>query len=307
VDVDLGGLTLDDHSAILEALAITLQVTQAAAARTLEAERPALATQVAQAETRAAEAVTAARPGYEAVGHLQDELAACQQRGNELQAAGDDENLDVRIDARTRILAVAAETASVQQRLTEAHRIADPYNDVSKQADHDLNRARRQLAELDHAIKYPFITDRGQGTEAWRTYLLRTGMWNDQDSPVSRAIVDAYLRRTGYGETLERNAIRAYLAGDPRARSAGDVKHFGDHTLINTGEVPVVAHGQAQPGDLDGASPVQTSWPSGADADAGLRSGAAQGPPPATITKTARADPSELQVTIPSAIERLYR
>lgn len=299
------GLTLEEHSTILDAMTVVLAVTQEAARRTLQAERPALEAEVTLAEQRASEALTAAEPGRETVARLEAELEACQQRAAELQAASDDDDLSVRLDARTWRLAVEQETEALQGRLQRAHRAADPAANTLRQAENDLNRARAELASLDAAIELPFAHPRGQATEAHRVYSLRTGLWAESDGETARSIVDDYLRRSGYGADLERNAIRAYLAGDPRARSAGDVKHFADHTLINTGEVPVVAHGAAQPGSLDGRPPVPTQAPSGAEISQGARAG--QWPAQQASSVTKAAEPIEQVWQIPSAISRVWR
>ena len=68
------------------------------------------------------------------------------------------------------------------------------------------------------------------------------------------------------------------------------------------GGVPIVAHGAAQPGDMANVPPVPTSAPSGADASAGLRSGASQGPPPGNVNKAAHREPLEQVWHLPTAI-----
>jgi len=301
---DAAGLTIDDHSVILAALGMVLEVTQAAAGRILQAERPAAEREVTQAEERASEARTAALPGQQAVAHLEGELAGCEQKAAELQAARDDEDLAVRLNARALKVAVEQETEALRARLQEAARANDPLNDVCRQAEHDLKRAQAHLADLNAAIELPFAHPRGQATEAHRVYSLRTGLWSESDGPTARAIVDAYLRRTKYGEQIERRAIAAYLDGDPATRSAGGVKTFTDgRALINTGDVPIVVNGRAAPGDLAGVPPVPTTAPSGADIMSGMRNAAGQMPSPATVTKTANI---EQEWQLPSAIRRAY-
>ena len=298
-DDELGGLTLAEHAAILDAMTVVTLVCQEAARRALQGERPALEAEVTLTEQRVSEALTAVRPGRELAARLQGELEACQRHAAGLQAASDDDDVAARIRARSDRAAVAEESEAIRLRLESAHRAAEPAENAARQADHDLARTRADLASLDRGIKEPWATERGRDTAAYRVLALRTGLWAESDGPTARAIVDSYLRR-GYGAQLERNAIAAYQAG--QVRDAGDTKTWPNgQALINTGDVPVVVNGQAQPGDLAGVGPVQTSWPSGADASAGLRTAAGQVPP--SVTKAASQEPG----WIPSAIARLYR
>ena len=302
----LTGLTSQDHAVLLDAMMVITTVCQEAARRTLQAERPALEAEVTLAEHRTAEARSATRPGAELVARLQSELNECQKRGAELVTAADDEDLAVRLQARAMKNAVADETEAVHARLQEAAHANDPLNDVLRQAENDLRAARADLASLDAAITEPFAHQRGMGTEAFRVFSLRTGLWHESDGPIGRGIVDSYLRRTGYGETIERRAIAAYIAGDPAARQAGDTKTWADGTsLIRTQDgPPIVMNGRARPEDLAAAPPVPSPAPSGADAMAGMRNAAGQMPPPATVTKAASV---EQEWQLPSAIRRMYR
>ena len=301
---DPSGLTAEDWSVILDAMTVITAVTQEAARRALQAEREPLDAEVRDTAQRAAEALSAAEPGREIVARLSAELAACEQRAAELVAAADDDDLSVRLDARTWRLAVEQETTALRDRLQVAARANDPHNDAVRHADHEHARAVAQLASLDKAIADPWATERGRNTDAYRVFSLRTGLWAESDGPVSRSIVDTYLRR-GYGAKLQRDAIAAFQAG--QVPSAGEVKHFPDGSAyIPSADGPGIhVQGRARPEDLAAARPADTSpAPSGADVMGGLRTGAGQLPAPATVTKSSS---QEWKVEIPSAIRRVWR
>ena len=307
LESDPSGLTLDEHAAILEALAIVLQVCQGAARRTLEAERPAADAYVAWTAERAAERRTAAQPGNEVVAALQAELDDAVAYGAGLQAAAGTDDVRARIRARAERASADAVMEEIRARITDAQRRSDPYTDAARQAEQDHQRARADLDDLDHAIRFPFITNRGQATPAWSTYLRRTGMVFDQDSPAARTIIRGFLERTGMGAELEGHAIAAYLAGDPAARAAGDTKTWagGITSLVrNADGPPVVMNGRATPEQMTSPDrpPVPAAAPSGAEVSGGLRTAAGQLPP--TVTKAA-TEPIEQQWVIPSAIGRL--
>ena len=286
-------------------MTVVTLVCQEAARRALQGERPALEAEVTLAEERASAAREAAAEPQRLITHLERELAQCQQYAADIEAsAGHDASVASRIRYRADRLAIEAETQETAQQLQDAHRAAEPALNALRQATTDLARTKADLASLNAAIAEPWATERGRNTDAYRVFSLRSGLWAESDGPVARGIVDTYLRR-GYGAQLERNAIKAYLAGDPRARSAGDVKHFGDHTLINTGDVPVVAHGAAQPGWDSNRPPVPQQAPTGEQVMSGARTGVGQ-MPASTVTK-ARTASVDYDVELPSAIRKAYR
>ena len=153
---DPAGLTAEDWSVILDAMTVITAVTQEAARRTLQAEREPLEAEVQDTAQRAAEALSAAQPGRDAVSALGAELETCRQRAAELIAAADDADLDVRLNSRTFRLALEQEQTALQERLSLAARANDPLNDAVRHADHEHDRAVAHLAALDEAIAGPW-------------------------------------------------------------------------------------------------------------------------------------------------------
>ncbi len=275
----ISGLTTADEEAIARASAEVFKVCSNAAVRVLKAQRPSLQQRVTHTETILTEARAALEGPQAVVDKLSAELAECQRRGEEVKLASDDESLTVRLEARSLKLAIEEETASLRERVTLATRVTDPLVVAVTAADREVKIARARLTEHDQAAEFPFVSDIGKATGGYMRFMLATGSWFHSTGPEARAIVLEALRLTGIGAEVERNAIGAYISGDPAARSIGtSTKRWPDGTtLIHTpGGADIVTTGRATAADLSAAPAVP--WGTGPGAGAaevitGIRTG----------------------------------
>jgi len=198
--------------------------------------------------------VTDARQMYEpaaaTVAALEAELAECERRAaNIVQVVSDGADLTAQVEARSLRLAFEEEAGALRERIRMAREIAAPCVAANGETAAELGKARAALAELEEAVKAPFLTGMGPRTPQWPAYQVYTGFWfHDLTSARSRAILMKALKDSGLGAEIETRAIEAFRAGDPAALAVGgNTTRLADGNTVITspGQPPVVYHGHA--------------------------------------------------------------
>jgi hypothetical protein len=187
-------------------------------------------------------------PAQATLAALEGELAECERRAaNIVQVVSDDADLTARVEARSLRLAFEEEAAALRERIRIAKAIAHPLVQANGETAAELGKAKAALAELEEAVKAPFLTELGARTPQWVPYQLYTGFWfHDLSSATSQAIMMKALRDSGLGAEIETRAIGAYRSGDPAALAVGGTtRTLADGSTVVTAPngPPVVWHG----------------------------------------------------------------
>lgn len=307
-DVDIDGFTKADFAALAAAQGVVLKVCTAAASRVLARRRPELEERLAKAEAEAAAALAAAEPARAKVRHLRDELAECQRRAAEVHAASEDDDLTTRIEARSLRLALAEELEALAERIQIALTLSEPLEVAVQQADGRLRAVREDYADLEAAVAFPLFTSQGRKTKAWFRAMVASGSWyEDLRSADSREFLMEIALQSGLSDFLQREAIRAHAANDPRTKGvAAETQTLADGTRVLTSPDGrhVVVPGAVDPATLPGH--VQVDSQPGSVVVEGLRAGVGwPSPPPAQPDAVHKAQRPEWR--LPSPIADLYR
>ena len=132
------------------------------------------------------------------------------------------------IQARSVRVAIAEETAELEERVRVAVRITDPSVVAVAAAERKLRSVRS--AARGHSMRQSSSrspASSGRATAPHRQYLLGTGLWCGSDSPEARQIIKDAATDSGIGAQLQEDAIRAYCAGDHRALGVGGTTSAG--------------------------------------------------------------------------------
>lgn len=242
---------LDAAATILRARAAVIRI---------EAElKPLLVAGVAEtvlAEILARDAEAACEAPDAEAARLRAELA--EVSGRALSAAGslESDDLSARLDARIAVAACAEEAEHLTGLLRKAQAGADSARLAASVARREAKRAAGSAAQVAAAIENPLTSDLGTATEAYRDWLVNSGMWlSDPRSEIARALITDLLGPSGVGREIQEEAIRAYLDGHPAALSAGgtDTLPSGSTVTHAPGRPSLVSRPRLSPAQAEAA------------------------------------------------------
>jgi tetratricopeptide (TPR) repeat protein len=208
---------------------------------------------------------------------LEAELAECQRRaGNIATVIGDDMDMAARVEARSLRLAFAEEGEHLAAKVTDYRNTAVAPLQAGLRAAEDGETLARQLASyVVEADADPLHHELGRAMPSYALRMARrwgetiiTG--NAKDPEYAEAIqwLKTALRTSGVGEQVQVDAIQAWLAGDPVARSVNPgTKTWPDGTkLIASPDGPPVVTRRASPAELRAlpGKPLPDSTPASA-------------------------------------------
>lgn len=197
---------------------------------------------LAELAARSAEARVTA-PAEEAA-RIAAELTAVAERGALASAAVSSADVTARLDARVRAAACAEESEHLSALLRDAAARAAAARSEAAAARREAGRTAALSDEAAGAIENPLSSPLGEDTAAYAAFMVRSGMWmSDPRSPVARQLVTEMLGPSGVGAQLQRDAISAYLAGDPAALAAGGTDRLPDGRTVThrPGRPPLVS------------------------------------------------------------------
>jgi len=97
----------------------------------------------------------------------------------------------------------------------------------------EADRTAALSAEAAEAIESPLSHPLGEATTAYQSFLVHSGLWlSDPKSALARSLLLELMGPSGVGAQVQKDAIAAYLAGDPAALAAGGVDRLPDGTTV---------------------------------------------------------------------------
>jgi hypothetical protein len=192
---------------------------------------------------------------------LEAELAECQRRAaNITTVITDDMDMAARVEARSLRLAFAEEGEHLAAKVTEYRNTAVAPLQAGLRAAEDAETLAQQLANyVLEADADPLHHELGQAMPSYALRMARrwgeTVIAGDKEDPEYGEAVKwlkTALRVSGVGEQVQVDAIQAWLAGDPAARSVNPgTKTWPDGTkLITSPDGPPIVTRRASPAEL---------------------------------------------------------
>lgn len=229
---------LDVQAAILQAKSAMIRITGELAAIYAERLTAAVTAEAARVQAEADCAKPEAR-----VERISLEVSEVEHRARLAASAIASPDVHNRLDARLRAAACQAELESLTAKLNEARADAATARTALRLAELEAERTKAATAEVMQAIENPLTSELGQSTTGYFRWFIGSGMYmSEPKSPITRALIEKMLGPSGIGAQVQKDAINAYLSGDPRALAAGGVDVTSDgHTVIRSpGAPPIV-------------------------------------------------------------------
>jgi hypothetical protein len=251
-----GGLSMAEWTQVIEGGKLVRGACEAAAKRRLKARIPAAQKRLSQCENGLDQAKKVAKPSEASVRKLEAELAECNRRAANIEDATEDDDLTVRLEARSLRTAAAEEAEALTGRLARIRVMVAPHLEARDRAQRDRDTAARDLADLQNAVRDPFETPLGRHTPEFERFIQYSGSWEDYpSSEAARTVLIGGLRQCGLWEPLLRSVIDLWLANDDTIRKESGI-------LVDDGNVRIVRQpdgslltlsglgGRARPGEL---------------------------------------------------------
>jgi hypothetical protein len=161
-------------------------------------------------------------------------LAEVQRRaGDAANLAESADGLDERLHGRITRAACAEESSELRARIAEAERDAGPFRAAVATASRELSVTQGLVSHYEDGLADPFGSDAGRSTSGYYLAQLLSGGWKDSPrSAVSRSIIWDVVGPSGVAAELQRDAIVAYISGDPAARDLGEVQRLESGTTL---------------------------------------------------------------------------
>ncbi len=213
---------MDGEAMILQAKAamirITAELTPVFSARLTDAVAAEIERQNAEAARKVPASVAE---------RISRELAEVESRAAQAAAAVRSHDVNDRISGRVQVAACEAERESLTAKLNAARGEAASAQTAFRLAELRVKHAYAMATAALDGMHNPLTSPVGQATEAYSRWLADSGMWrNDPTCSTARELVREYLGPSGIGREIQREAIAAYISGDPLALAAGGTDHL---------------------------------------------------------------------------------
>lgn len=219
---------LDTRALFLQAQAATIRVKSELA--------PVYAFRLSQyieAEVAAVLAERAVAEPTAETDRLRSELAGVSGRAQLASVKAGSADWSARVDAHAEVAACEQETANLSERLREAQARLSVARAAANVARREADCAASLSAEAADALGNPLSHPLARATQAYQSFLIHSGLWMSQPkSATARQLVTDLLGPTGVGGQVQRDAIAAYLAGDPVALAAGGTDTLPDGRTV---------------------------------------------------------------------------